>query len=86
MNDDLDIPSIDLYTEPFKRLFRDGHDKRSSPEAVQMMQEEVERYAMLIASRAAELSEHANRETIKPEDMDTALNQVTREKGHANQR
>lgn len=69
----------DLYKEPFKRLLR-NHGKRSSPEAVEEMKQEVEVFAYRIAQRAASLAEHAERQTIKPEDMQKALKQLEEER------
>lgn len=64
-----------LYKQPFKRLIKQ-HEKHSSDKAVELLKTEIETYTNRILGRAISYSDHADRKTIKQEDMKKAINQL----------
>ncbi len=55
-----------------KRILKEAGAKRVSDEAAQEFAETVNKYAYLMAKKAARLSAHAKRKTVKKADIELA--------------
>lgn len=62
---------MELPIAPFKRILA-NNQYRVSDDAAELLAQIVEDYAKDVAERAGKLAEHANRTTIKPDDVDLA--------------
>ena len=57
-----------------KKILKQNGAERVSAEAVDTFQNEVEEYANIIATTSVKFASHANRKTIKSDDISLACN------------
>lgn len=62
----------DLPVLPFKRILRKNGADRVSQDAAEIMAEIIEKHAEELAEEAALLADHADRKTVKQEDVESA--------------
>lgn len=66
----------ELPIATIKRIIRNsGKGKRVSETAASALSEALEEYAKEVTEQASEFAEHANRRTIRGEDIELALKQ-----------
>lgn len=75
MSEDDGEPELKLYRQPFKRNLKE-RGNRSSRNAVETIREQVEDYGTKIMELATQYAEHADRKTVREEDVQQAIKQV----------
>jgi DNA-binding protein len=61
---------------PFERIAKKTGAKRVSKDALEELRDIMEEYAMEIAEKEVRLSRHANRRTVKPEDVSFIVKKI----------
>jgi len=67
---------FDLPNAPVERIARNAGAERVSKEAVEELNREAVAYLKELAKRMDALADHANRSTVKEDDLEMALTQV----------
>ncbi len=70
----------ELPLAPIDRIIRNGGAERVSEEAREALAEVLEEYGVKVSEEAVKFAEHADRKTVKAEDIKLAASQLSKNK------